>query len=321
MGKHIRFDWAMKRLLRQKANFVVLEGFLSELLKEDITISEILESESNQQHERDKYNVVDILVKNTPGELMLIEVQNTREVDFFHRMNYGQAKLTVEHISLGTGYDNIKKVFSINIVYFDLGQGEDYVYKGTTEFIGLHKKDVLGLSQSQKETYPIENVSDIFTTYYLLKVNAFDDNAKDTLDEWIYFLKNSEIKDEFNAKGLKEAKEVMRVDDMTKAEKLDYERFVKYHRIRHGEIFTAKLDGRKEGRDEIEKELLPKLEASKQREEEAKQREEEAKLREGLAIDSIRKTILNLKKTGMELKQISEIVSMTIEEIEQILNQ
>ena len=28
----ISFDWAMKRLLRNKANFEVLEGFLSELL-------------------------------------------------------------------------------------------------------------------------------------------------------------------------------------------------------------------------------------------------------------------------------------------------
>nr|VFK19839.1 MAG: PD-(D/E)XK nuclease family transposase [Candidatus Kentron sp. LPFa] len=39
----ITFDWALKRLLRSKANYDVLEGFLSELLKEDITIIEILE--------------------------------------------------------------------------------------------------------------------------------------------------------------------------------------------------------------------------------------------------------------------------------------
>ena len=27
--RYVRFDWAIKRLLRQKANFVVLEGFLT----------------------------------------------------------------------------------------------------------------------------------------------------------------------------------------------------------------------------------------------------------------------------------------------------
>jgi len=65
--KHIRFDWAIKRLLRQKANFGILEGFLSELLKEDIRIIEILDSESNKETEEDKYNRVDILVKDSRG--------------------------------------------------------------------------------------------------------------------------------------------------------------------------------------------------------------------------------------------------------------
>ena len=31
-SNYIRFDWAMKRLLRNKANFAVLEGFLTTLL-------------------------------------------------------------------------------------------------------------------------------------------------------------------------------------------------------------------------------------------------------------------------------------------------
>ena len=41
---HISFDWAIKKLLRSKANFGILEGFLSELLHEDIKIMEILET-------------------------------------------------------------------------------------------------------------------------------------------------------------------------------------------------------------------------------------------------------------------------------------
>ncbi len=60
----IRFDWAIKRLLRNKANFSVLEGFLSELLKEDVQIQNILESENNEKLDSDKYNRIDILVKN-----------------------------------------------------------------------------------------------------------------------------------------------------------------------------------------------------------------------------------------------------------------
>ena len=48
-NKYIRFDWAVKRLLRDKANFVVLEGLLTVLLDRQVHIIDILESEGNQQ--------------------------------------------------------------------------------------------------------------------------------------------------------------------------------------------------------------------------------------------------------------------------------
>ncbi len=48
----VSFDWAMKKILRQKSNFDILEGFLSELFCFDIKIEEILESEANQRKER-----------------------------------------------------------------------------------------------------------------------------------------------------------------------------------------------------------------------------------------------------------------------------
>lgn len=81
--KLISFDWAIKKLLRNKANFVVLEGFLSELLFEDIKIKNIIESESNQEDEDDKYNRVDILTENSKNELIIVEIQNSYEIDFF----------------------------------------------------------------------------------------------------------------------------------------------------------------------------------------------------------------------------------------------
>ena len=50
--KLISFDWAIKRILRNKANFTILEGFLSELLFDDIVIQELLESEGNRDNEK-----------------------------------------------------------------------------------------------------------------------------------------------------------------------------------------------------------------------------------------------------------------------------
>ena len=84
--RYIRFDWAVKRLLRNKANFGVLEGFLTVLLGEPIRIVEILESEGNQQRENDKFNRVDIKARNSKDEIIIVEVQNTREIYYLERI-------------------------------------------------------------------------------------------------------------------------------------------------------------------------------------------------------------------------------------------
>jgi predicted transposase/invertase (TIGR01784 family) len=72
-AKLVRFDWAIKYLLRDKANFDILEGFLSALLNEKIQIISILESESNQFDSEDKFNRVDILVKDQKQRQIIIE--------------------------------------------------------------------------------------------------------------------------------------------------------------------------------------------------------------------------------------------------------
>ena len=238
----IRFDWAVKKLLRNKANFVVLEGFLSELLFDDIKIQKILESESNQETENDKYNRVDILIQNSKNELIIVEIQNTYEIDFFHRMIYGTSKALIENISLGQPYSEIKKVISINVVYFDLGQGKDYIYKGKTNFEGLHEKDTLQLSIQQKQTFTKKEISDFFPEYYIIKVNKFNDIVKDTLDEWVYFLKNSEVKDEFKAKGLAEAKEVLDIMRLDKEQQYGYNRYLDYLHYKASEILSLRLE-------------------------------------------------------------------------------
>ena len=113
----IRFDWAMKRLLRNKANFSVLEGLLTTLLGEKIIIQRLLESESNQENEYDKYNRVDMLAEDSKGELILIEVQNNSEYAYFQRMLFGTSKLVTEYINRGESYDKVRKVYSVNIVF------------------------------------------------------------------------------------------------------------------------------------------------------------------------------------------------------------
>ena len=252
----IRFDWAMKRLLRQKANFVVLEGFLSVLLDEDVKIINIKDSESNQEHLNDKFNRVDILVENNHGELLIIEMQNSDEADYFLRMLYGVSKAITEHISKGDPYSKVRKVYHINIVYFRLGQGKDYVYHGFTEFRGIHRHDVLQLNEEQKTFFAgenrksVEDVKDLYPEYYILCVKDFNNVSKDSLDEWIYYLKNNDIPDEFTAPGLEEAKKRLLYDKLPEQEKRDYDHHLDQKLYERGSINTAILKGKIKGRAE-----------------------------------------------------------------------
>jgi predicted transposase/invertase (TIGR01784 family) len=258
----IRFDWAMKRLLRNKANFDILEGFLSELLKEDIKIKQILDSESNKVTDDDKHNRVDILVENSKDELVIIEIQNSKEYDYFHRMLFGASKVITEHIKEGDAYANVKKVISITIAYFDLGQGKDYVYHGTNVFKGIHKGDILTLSDKQVSLYNKTEVHQIYPEYWVIKVSKFGNRIKDKLDEWIYFLKNSEVKDTFSAKGLKEAGEKLDEMKLSEKERKEYNAYLKRLRDIASEQHTRIADAQdliNKGREELQIETILRL--------------------------------------------------------------
>jgi predicted transposase/invertase (TIGR01784 family) len=245
--KLISFDWAMKKLLRSKANFDILEGFLSELLKDNIQILDILESESNKDNYQDKFNQVDLKVKNQHDEIIIIEVQYERELDYLQRILFGTSKVITEHLHESDAYSQVVKVISVNILYFDLGQGEDYIYHGLTTFHGLHHQDTLALSKNQQTFYNKHKIHELFPEYYLIRVNNFDDVAKDTLDEWIYFLKNEEIKEDFKAKGLKKAQQELDILRLPEKERLAYTRYQNDLHYQASMVESSYTFGREEG--------------------------------------------------------------------------
>jgi predicted transposase/invertase (TIGR01784 family) len=233
-----------------------LEGFFSELLKEDIFIKQILESESNRLHADDKQNRVDLLVENTKKELIIIEIQNETEQDYFQRMMYGSSKMITENMYKGMPYSEVKKVFSISIVYFDIGQGADYVYHGTTNFVGLHTHEILQLNQSQISLFGSKKVYQLFPEYYLIKVNNFDEIAKDSLDEWIYFFKKEEIKPEFKAKGIQKAKQELEIMKMPEEEQKSYNAYLSNLSYQASMFLSTYTLGQKETKMEIAKNLI-----------------------------------------------------------------
>lgn len=245
--KYIRFDWAAKRMLRDKANFDVLEGLITVLLNEKITITQILESEGNQERWDDKFNRVDIKALNSKGEIIIVEIQLNRQRNFLRRILYGASKAVTEHLFLGETYGEVKKVYSINILYFDLGEGSDYLYHGRTVFEGVHTHDHLKLNERDGAAIRGGAPEDIFPEYYLIRVNQFNDVATTPLEEWIDYLKNNNIRDDTQAPGLQSARKKMLYIQMSEAERQAYFRHFDNAVQDDDEVVTARLDGLEEG--------------------------------------------------------------------------
>lgn len=289
--RYIRFDWAIKRLLRQKANFGVLEGFLTVLLGEEVKIVELLESESNQLTADDKFNRVDIKAKNSKGEIIIIEVQNTRELDYLERILYGVAKAITEHISLGERYFEVKKIYSISILYFDIGSGSDYLYHGQNSFIGVHTGDYLRVSTKEKDAIVPRLPAEIYPEYFLIRVNEFNKVAMTPLEEWIEYLKTGCIRSDTKAPGLEEAREKLIYYNMSPEERRAYDEHLSAMMIQNDVLDTAKLEGLIEGRIEGIK---------------------EGEQKKQISIAS------NLKKMGLSAEMIIEATGLSAEDIEKL---
>ena len=289
--RYIRFDWAIKRLLRNKANFGVLEGLLTVLLGKGIHIIDILESEGNQQSGDDKFNRVDIKARNSEDEIILVEVQITREIYFLERILYGVAKAITEHIELGDVYSEVKKVYSISILYFDIGKGDDYLYHGQNSFVGVHTGDLLQVTTKEKDAIVRRLPSEIFPEYFLIRVNEFNKVAVTPLEEWIDYRKSGHIRPDTQAPGLAEARQKLIYYNMDKTEREAYDRHVDAIMIQNDVLDTAKWEGRIEG------------------------------LADGEAkgkAEALHQTAANMKCMGMKITDIAKWTGLPVEEIEKL---
>ncbi len=284
----VSFDWAAKSLLRQKVNFDILEGFLSETLSEDIVVKAIIESESNKVHNDDKFNQVDVFCENSKNELIFIEIQFYDQIDYFLRLNYAVSKVVSEHMYEGYNYDKVKKVYSINILYFDLGRGDDYIYHGRMDFKGIYRHDALELSPAQQKEFRKTYPSDIFPEIILFKINKFDDIIRTSLDQCVYFLKYTELPNEFNAKGLKQVSKKLNLNKMDAATQNNYIDYLKNVRISQHAIDSVRKEGEEIGMQIGEQKVKIEM-------------------------------ILTLHEDGIPIKQIAKYTKLSEDEVRKIL--
>ncbi|MBO4281569.1 MAG: Rpn family recombination-promoting nuclease/putative transposase [Bacteroidales bacterium] len=245
----LRFDWAMKYVLRDKANFSVLEGLLTVFLGERVQVVELLESEGNRLRKDDKFNRVDVKAKNSHGDLILVEVQQSEEYYYLQRILYGAAKAITEHIAAGDRYTEVKKVYSINIIYFDWEKGktQDYLYHGQTCFKGWNTGDPLEISQEDRVGLRMLPPQKVFPEYFLLLVNAFDKEPETPMEEWMDYLKRGRIRPDTTTPGLVEAKRRLDFLKLTPQEQREYERYLDDRVYEKDVLTTSHNKGMHEG--------------------------------------------------------------------------
>ena len=231
----------------------------------------------------DKFNRVDIKAKNTKGDIILIEIQNTRELYYLERVLYGVAKAVTEHLHLGQDYSGVKKVYSISILYFDIGVGTDYLYHGQNQFVGVHTHDHLQVNTKERGAIVKRLPSEIFPEYILVRVNEFDKVAVTPC--------------------LEEAREKLRYYSMSPEERYAYDEHLNAIMIQNDVLSTAKFEGREEG-------LAEGL--AEGREEGLIEGREEGRVEERLETDR------RMRSDGLSMEMVVRYTGLSEEEINKL---
>ena len=322
-NRYIRFDWAAKYMLRNKADFAIFEGLISVLVGEKVTIVELLESESNQVRKDDKFNRVDIKAKDSKGQVIIVEIQQSRELDYLQRVLYGVAKTITEHMNIGDDYVQVKKIYSINILYFDLGEGADYLYHGQTVLTGVHTNDTLCLTDHERDDLHVVAPSDVFPEYYVIRVNEFDKMAVSPLEEWLQYLKDEYIKPDTKVPGLIEARERLEYLRMSPEERRAYDNYldnlVRDTDVMKTKLLEARIEGEKQGRVEgLEKGRAEGLEKGLEKgRAEGLEKGRAEGLEKGRA-EGIVSVARNMKQSGFADYQIVQMTGLSIQEIAEL---
>lgn len=224
MKQLIRLDWAMKEVLRRGENHPILEGFLAELLGFELSILEVLDSDPNPNPDRVQPNRVDILAKDRGG-LILVELLHETHMDYLDRAFFGKPDRVMGDPKKAGAYGRIRKIYTVGVLCYDQGQGQDYLYRGSQAFKGLHMEDELALTSQERQFYSEEATGEP-PEHYLIRIPNFKNHVNSALDQWIYFLKNGDIEPHFSARGLQAASERLSVLKLSGAERVSYRRYL-----------------------------------------------------------------------------------------------
>jgi hypothetical protein len=248
--KLITFDYAIKYLLRGKDSYDLLGGFLSELMSRHVVVDSLLGEETNKIDKEEKINRVDIKAKIDDGEIAVFEIQFHQESDFFGKVLFGTSKALTEQVGEGEEEYFMRKVYSINVVFGNRVKAKrEYMFHGKfSGFRGVHFEDEPIIPFAQIPYKGSKEHVEIHPEYYLILPDMFDETLRGKFDEWIYVLKRNEVKDEFTAAGIAEARVKLKLMNLPKDKRAEYEKYLEARRSLNSVTYAAEEDGFEKGK-------------------------------------------------------------------------
>ena len=290
MSNLVSFDYAIKYLLRDKGDYAIVEGFISDLLKtkgyKPVKILALLESESNKEDTKSKRSLADLVVEDEDHNKYIVEIERNIKDSFIHKSLFNSSRLIVDNLAQRVDYTEIKKVFHISLLYFKVGEGS--IHHGQTVIRDIESNEILSIHIKDDKTGQIFDATNIFPEYFYISVPLFDEKLEKEIDDWLYVMKHDDVPDKFHSPYMKLVSEKLSMLKMTKEERDSYFYYKKKLYSDRDELKAAELKGIEQGREEGRKEG----------------REE-----------GIEQTAINFIKDGMPLESIASGTGLSIDRL------
>ncbi|TDG95653.1 PD-(D/E)XK nuclease family transposase [Cardinium endosymbiont of Culicoides punctatus] len=327
----ISFDYAIKYLLRNKGDYDIIEGFISALLHtrgyKPVRINALLDGESNKEAADLKRSIADLVVEDIDGNKYIVEIERAFTLHFMHKACFNSSRLVVDSIFGNQDYTSIKKIFHISILYFATKELNQPIYHGKTIIHSIDKEHPVDMRIVNQGLIAYEH-HNVFPEYFFISVPSFNNVIHNEIDEWLYFMKHSDVGQDFKSPYMQKVADRLNVLKMDTAERNNYYYYVKKAIEADDTLSSAKIEGERVGIEKGEKIGIEKgkqegekigLEKGKQEGEKiglekGKQEGEKIGLEKGKQA-ALHATALKMLTLGMDIDTIASITMLSKEEI------
>ena len=290
----ISFDYAIKYLLKDKKDYDIVEGFISAILnavdKPSVKICTTMDPESHKESFGGKRSLADLIVEDDNHKKYIVEIERSHMTSYVQKACFNTSRLVVDSIESGSNYEDIKKVYHISILYFNVPFMNEPIAHGRTTFQSVEGKKPVSLVIKDKKGNAC-NLTDVLPEYFIICTPLFKGDPKRELDEWIYTLKEGRVPPDAKSPYMKKVKEKLDYLLMTREERDEYTRYMKDVLTEGDRVATAERIGMERG---VRKGMKKGVKAG------------------------IKEVAIKMKRRGLKVEHISEMTGLASEEVSRL---